>query len=228
MNFGSPARTRWHSTKAKHMSKTPVVIIVGADKGGVGKTMVSRALLDYLKANAIPSRAFDTEVPTGDLKRFFPRADLVDLTDSDGQMKIFDTLGESVTLIDIRAGLLSPTLKTLAEIGFLDPAKCRIIVLHVLGNSQASVNEVQAITAGVASSRYIAVGNHINDTKFNFPANALNIPMLNVRACESVDADSTSFQSYIGSDASPVLRGYVKHWLGLVFAQFDAVQLTAQ
>jgi hypothetical protein len=43
----------------------PAVILVGADKGGVGKTTVSRALLDYLIAHNIPTRAFDTESPKG-------------------------------------------------------------------------------------------------------------------------------------------------------------------
>ena len=48
----------------------PVVIVVGADKGGVGKTTVSRTLLDYFSANNVPTRAFDTESPRGTLKRF--------------------------------------------------------------------------------------------------------------------------------------------------------------
>ena len=43
----------------------PAVILVGADKGGVGKTTVSRALLDYFIAHNIPTRAFDTEAPRG-------------------------------------------------------------------------------------------------------------------------------------------------------------------
>ena len=40
----------------------PAVIVVGADKGGVGKTTVSRTLLDYFSANkcrpapSIPNR----------------------------------------------------------------------------------------------------------------------------------------------------------------------------
>jgi hypothetical protein len=50
----------------------PVVIVVGADKGGVGKTTVSRTLLDYFTANNVPTRAFDTESPRGTLKRFHP------------------------------------------------------------------------------------------------------------------------------------------------------------
>src|ERR1700694_4651651 len=114
----------------------PVVIIVGADKGGVGKTTVTRALLDYLQSNGIETRPFDTEAPAGDLKRFYPaKAEVVDFTDSDGQMKVLDSLGAAVTVIDIRAGLLSPTLQTLSDIGFIDPAKYTLIVMHVLGNT---------------------------------------------------------------------------------------------
>jgi hypothetical protein len=206
----------------------PVLIIVGADKGGVGKTMISRALLDYLKARGIDHRAFDTEneTPNGVLKRFFPdRTEIVDLADSDGQMKVFDTLGAAVTVIDIRAGLLSPTLKTLAEIGFLDPVKYSVIVLHVIGNSQASIDEVKPIADRLAGLRYVAVGNRINDTKMQFPAGALDVPMLNVKACEAVDQANAPFSVFAASSASAVLRGYVEHWLGRVFVQFTAAGL---
>jgi hypothetical protein len=208
------------------MGKSPQVIVVGSDKGGVGKTTVTRALLDYLKSAGIEHRAFDTESPEGDLKRFYPaKAKVVDFANSDGQMQILDTLGEAITVIDIRAGLLSPTLKTLSEIGFIDPARCSLIVLHVLGNTQSSINEVKVITDKIATARYVAIGNRINDTKFDFPAGALDVPMLNARACEAVDAASVPFSVFVDSDASSVLRGYVKFWLGLVFQQFDAARL---
>jgi hypothetical protein len=219
--------TEWSRTPWRVLGMTPVVYIVGADKGGVGKTTIARTLMDYFESNGIEHRAFDTETPNGVLKRFFPdKTQIVDLADSEGHMQIFDTLGAAITVIDIRAGLLSPTLKLLNEIGFLDPAKCRIVVLHVLGNSQASIGEVKSITESIASSRYVAIANHVTETKFAFPAGALDIPMLNARASESVDAASMSFMSYINSDgASSVLRGYVKFWLGLVFQQFDAAKL---
>ena len=71
----------------------PVVIVVGADKGGVGKTTVSRTVLDYFSANNVPTRAFDTESPRGTLKRFHPDiTEIVDMTTTSDQMKIFDTL----------------------------------------------------------------------------------------------------------------------------------------
>src|ERR1700693_3718406 len=68
----------------------PVVIVVGADKGGVGKTTVSRTLLDYFSANNVPTRAFDTESPRGTLMRFHPDiTEIVDMTTTTDQMKIF-------------------------------------------------------------------------------------------------------------------------------------------
>src|SRR5256885_16566067 len=101
----------------------PAVILVGADKGGVGKTTVARTLLDYFTANHVPTRAFDTEVPRGTLKRFHPEAtEVVDINSVPDQMRIFDTLGNDeskVTIIDVRAGLMSPTLRSLGDIGFL-------------------------------------------------------------------------------------------------------------
>ena len=49
----------------------PTLILVGADKGGVGKTTVARSLLDYFARKNILTRAFDTENPRGSLHRFY-------------------------------------------------------------------------------------------------------------------------------------------------------------
>src|SRR5579859_7694355 len=118
----------------------PHVVVIGADKGGVGKTTISRTLIDYYTAHGLTHHAFDTEYPTGILRRFHPdKTTVVDLTESNDQMKVFDTLRQrQVTLIDIRAGLLSKTLRTLSEIGFLDGIKegrLRISLVHVIGSS---------------------------------------------------------------------------------------------
>jgi MinD-like ATPase involved in chromosome partitioning or flagellar assembly len=96
---------------------TPTVILIGADKGGVGKTTVARTLLDYFAAQEIPTRAFDTEPPKGALHRFHPKiSEIVDVTEISGQMRIFDTVSDSsVTVIDVRAGLLIVDVANLAQ-----------------------------------------------------------------------------------------------------------------
>src|SRR5438270_13400843 len=116
----------------------PVVIVVGADKGGVGKTTVSRTLLDYFSANNVPTRAFDTESPKGTLKRFHPDiTEVVDVTQASDQMKIFDTINSAeATVIDVRAGLLTTTLSALRDIGFMEHAQTSnftFAVFHILG-----------------------------------------------------------------------------------------------
>lgn len=209
---------------------TPTVFIIGADKGGVGKTTVTRLLLDYFRQNAIECKAYDTETPNGALQRFFPwQTSIVDLTKSLDQMKVFDNVSPtSVTVIDIRAGLLTPTLKMLSEIGFLDMAKdgkLRVVLLHVVGPATQSLEEVAPVIAALAGSRHIPIANHINDTEFTAPAGAIKIGKLDEQANEAVDKTALPYADFVKSGASFVLSGKVRKWMGDVFAQFDAAKL---
>src|ERR1700724_3565054 len=232
----------------------PVVIVVGADKGGVGKTTVSRTLLDYFSANNVRTRAFDTEFPRGTLKRFHPDVtEIVDMTTTSDQMKIFDTLNSatpSVTVIDVRAGLLSPSLASLRDIGFLDAAKSGQItfaVFHMLGPSIASLDEIAETANFMQGAKYFLVKNFVNDTHFfewdkktyDFyfrklqDATELSIPKLNEMAFEQVEVASVPFLKFVANkgvddeaaDYSFVLRGYVRHWLTNVWSEFDRIKL---
>jgi hypothetical protein len=232
----------------------PAVILVGADKGGVGKTTVARTLIDYFGAHNVPLRAFDTESPRGTLKRFHPDlTEVVDVTQVADQMKIFDTLGNDVnkvTVIDVRAGLLSPTLKALGEIGLLDSAKkgqITFVVFHILGPSIASLEEIAETANTVGDANYFLVKNFVNSTTFFEwdPATynsyfkrikgaaEISVPKLNEMAYEQVEVASTPFVGFVankdarGENAnySFVLRGYVRHWLGNVWGEYDRVNL---
>jgi hypothetical protein len=231
---------------------TPTVILIGADKGGVGKTTVARTLLDYFAAQEIPTRAFDTEPPKGALHRFHPQiSEIVDMTEISGQMRIFDTVSDSsVTVIDVRAGLLSSTLRTLRNIEFLDSAKkgqLTFVTFHILGSSIESLNEIKDLSSFTRDCKYFLVKNFINDTSFFEwdqathssyfkklnDAVEITIPKLNERAYEEVELASVPFSTFIankdqkGDQAgySFVLRGYVRHWLGQVWDEYDRVKL---
>jgi hypothetical protein len=232
------------------MSK-PLLIIIGADKGGVGKTTVSRTVLDYFDASGFSYRAFDTESPNGVLKRFFPRnTDVIDLATVPDQMKVFDTLStEQISVIDVRAGLLSPTLKTLADVGLLDAVKTgqvNLIVMHVLGASVASLSEVKETSAIIEGAKYFLVKNHINgSTFFEWDAAAhdavfkdvgdgiVEIPLLDPRANEDVDTSGVPFRAFIANEKADgstannsfTLRGYVRTWLKTVCREFDRIGL---
>ncbi|RDV04009.1 hypothetical protein [Undibacter mobilis] len=232
----------------------PAFVLIGADKGGVGKTTVTRTFVDYLAKNGLSVRAFDTEWPRGALKRFYPQlTDVVDVTQVHNQIKIFDE-GErpsnEVTVIDVRAGLLSKMLETLQDVGFLEFANrghFNLVVLHILGPTIGSLDEISDTGKALGNVNYILVKNFINDTKFfewqpetySRYFSALNgakeivIPKLNELACENVELAHVPYSQFIAdrtadgeaADYSFVLRGYVRHWLTQVWSEYDRLHL---
>ena len=88
-------------------------------------------------------------------------------------MKIFDTLNSSeaaVSLIDVRAGLMSPTLKALRDIGFIEAAKkgeITFALFHILGPTIASLDEITETAAYLGDAKYFLVKNFVhNNTHF--------------------------------------------------------------
>jgi len=230
-----------------------MLIMVGADKGGVGKTTVSRTLIDYFSSWNFPLRAFDTEHPKGTLKRFHPNeTEVVDITAVADQMRIIDGLGvtNKTTIIDLRAGSLLPTLQFLRNIGFMDAIKradIKLILFHVIGPSVASLNEITDIASFVTDARYCLVRNFVNSTQFSEwdqssysshlskikHADEIVIPKLNEMAYEQVEIAAVPFVSFIANaeakrrtaSDSFVLRGYVRHWLGHIWSEYDRIKL---
>lgn len=232
----------------------PAVILVGADKGGVGKTTISRALLDFLAANNVLTRAFDTEYPRGTLKRFHgPVTEVVDITQTADQMRILDTLNAAqvkVSVIDTRAGALGGVLRALRDVGFLDAVKAgdfSFTLLHVLGPSIASLDEIAEVAPYVEDANYFLVKNHINDTNFFewdpvthrryfekvTPAGEITVPKLNEMSYEQVEISGVPFSTFVANktasgdpaNQSFVLRGYVRTWQTKIAEELNRVRL---
>jgi hypothetical protein len=146
---------------------------------------------------------------------------------------------------------MSPTLKALRDIGFIDAAKkgqLTFALFHILGPSIASLDEINETAAFLGDARYFMVKNFINNTHFFEwdeathssyfkqiqDAVEITIPKLNEMATEQVELASVPYLTFIankkqsGEPASYsfVLRGYVRHWLGNVWAEYDRIGLT--
>ncbi len=246
--FGISTRTdRARNDGAETMSETdtvkrPLVIMVGADKGGVGKTTVARVVDDYLAGRGLARKVFDTEYPAGDLVKFAPAASIVDIQKIDDQMQVFDSIS-GITLIDIRAGVLSPTLKALDDVGLLADVRSgalALALLHVVGPSVASLAEIAATSASIGGGvRHFLVKNHINESGYaewetdaRFAAvlkqaapYTINVPNLIGRACTEIQQKGGSFAAYAAARQSTMLAGHVGNWLKKIFAEFDRVGL---
>jgi hypothetical protein len=168
-------------------------------------------------------------------------------------MKIIDTLedaGPKVSVLDVRAGSLGPTLKALEDIGFIEAAnegQFTFCLFHVLGPSVSSLDEISITAPYLADAHYFLVKNHINDTTFfewdpdtygNYfddvtTAGEINIPKLNELAYEQVELAGVTFSDFIDNktadgkraEHSFVLRGYVRTWMRQIEAEFDRVKL---
>jgi hypothetical protein len=138
----------------------------------------------------------------------------------------------------------------LSDIGFIELGKTGQITLamfHILGPSIASLEEIAETARFVGDANYFLVKNHINETSFfewdpatyrsYFKrikgAEEITIPKLNEMACEQVEVAGVPYVSFVANknakgeaaNYSFVLRGYVRHWLGQVWGEFDRVKL---
>lgn len=225
------------------VANVPLVIMIGADKGGVGKTMISRTMDDYLQRRRVNRKVFDAQYPGGDLKRFVPSASVVNMENVDDQMKTFDSV-EGVSVVDIAAGGLSPTLAKLSRVGLLDEVregKLALAVLHVLGQSVNSMEELGSTARALGTGcHYYPVKNL--QTEFGFqeweadPRYAqtlkeaepitITVPHLADRVAIEVQKAGVSFDTFaLDGHRSRMATGYVRAWLRDVCAEYDRVGL---
>jgi hypothetical protein len=239
--------------RGEHSMK-PTLILVGADKGGVGKTTISRCILDYLARKNIMSRAFDTENPRGTLHRFHPNiTEVIDLNQVSDQMKILDTLDTAnvrLSLVDLKAGNLGKALDTFEKIGVLEAARAGhfdLGLVHVIGPAIASMDEIAEIAKYIQGINYVVARNFINETSFfewdpktykRYFARVkdqdeIDIPKLNEMAYEQVDLAGVTFKDFIDNKAADgsqsnfsfVLRGYVRRWCYEIDQELDRLSL---
>ena len=220
----------------------PTVVMVGADKGGVGKTTVTRALADYLAERKVAATFFDSQFPAGNLCRFAP-ATVIDISTVRDQMKVFDAI-TGVTVLDVCAGLLSPTVRALDQAGLLKEVRAgelTLVLLHVLGESVASLSEIAATAQAIGDgARHYLVKNHINkggfaewesDPRFaahfaQMASRTISIPYLDVDVYRQVEKEGISFSAFDADrNRSRIQRGYVRDWLANTFGEFDRVGL---
>lgn len=240
------------------MAKQPVIkptlVIVAAQKGGVGKTTTARLLLHWLSESKRQHAAFDTEHPAGSLARFYPKVtEVVDILKVADQARIFDTLAAAregtVLAVDLKAGLFFDVLSLMEDLYIFRDARegnYRLVFLHVLGSSVESINEIEETMERFRGAIHVAVRNVASGanmsrwdesrTRERFLAEGgveIDIPPLDPLAYQAVDDSSATFRDFVdnkdpnGEDQqySYTLRAYVRRWLLISMTQLDRLGL---
>ena len=101
--------------KKTSASKANKVFITYSDKGGVGKSMLARLILNYHRTNNIPCAAFETDLNVGQLMQFYPDPNPLigcgafDIKDEEQASLIIDALEafrDCNILIDLPGGVI--------------------------------------------------------------------------------------------------------------------------
>ncbi|SRR5579871_3775712 len=233
---------------------TPLMIVVGAEKGGVGKTTLCRSIAAWMESPALKdlprAQLVDCQFPRGDLSRFHREAEILNVTDFQDQMRLFDDIS-GVKIVDLPAGVLGLTLRACDDAMLLDLVRngqIRMALLHVLGPSVSSLDEIAEATQLLGTSaQHFIVKNYVNETKWDWErsryadslkalaGSTIEVPHLAAEAAEMLQKAECPMIDFIldtplarGAEGKPIsrtARGAVGKWLERCGRGFDRVGL---
>ncbi|MBL9144423.1 MAG: hypothetical protein JNM99_12160 [Verrucomicrobiaceae bacterium] len=224
--------------------------LVGGEKGGVGKSVVSRVLAQYLIDHQIEFQGFDTDRSHGSLLRFYTdyaSPVVVDKYESlDMIVEAAVTSAEKRVLVDLAAQTHDSLVKWMDESGVLEMAGesgLTIKYWHVMDSGKDSVDLLKKLFDRFGPRlNYVIVLNQLRGDSFDIfdkseekpRASELNAQIITLRklhdtVINKIDALSTSFWAAKNRcDSHPsglglLERQRVKMWLNNAYEQLDQV-----
>jgi hypothetical protein len=221
---------------------------IGGEKGGVGKSLVSRLVAQYLIDKELPFLGFDTDRSHGALLRFYAGFASPVLID---RYEALDSIIEAAVeqpdrrlLVDLAAQTHDPLVKWMDESGVLDMAgesSFTITYWHVMDSGRDSVDLLKKLLDRFgARLNYVLVRNQMRGDDFGmleqsgeqeralgFGAHVVTIKHLSDSIIQKIDASSSSFwAAQHDADKSRTGLGIMdrqrlKMWLRDAYQQID-------
>ena len=222
---------------------------IGGEKGGVGKSLVSRLVAQYLIDNKLPFLGFDTDRSHGALLRFYSGFASPVLID---RYEALDSIIEAAVeqpdrriLVDLAAQTHDPLVRWMDESGVLDMAAesgFTITYWHVMDSGRDSVDLLKKLLDRFgARLNYVLVRNQMRGDDFSmleqsgeqdralgFGAVVVSIKHLSDTIIQKIDASSSSFwAAQHDADKSRTGLGMMdrqrlKMWLRDAYQQIDS------
>ena len=221
---------------------------IGGEKGGVGKSLVSRLVAQYLIDKELPFLGFDTDRSHGALLRFysgFASPVLIDRYEAlDSIIEAAVEQPERRILVDLAAQTHDPLVQWMDESGVLDMASesgFTITYWHVMDSGRDSVDLLKKLLDRFgARLNYVLVRNQMRGDDFGmleqsgeqnraigFGAHVVSIKHLSDTIIQKIDASSSSFwAAQHDTDKSRTGLGMMdrqrlKMWLRDTYQQID-------
>jgi hypothetical protein len=224
--------------------------LIGGEKGGVGKSMVSRLLAQYFIDHQIPFVGFDTDRSHGSLTRFYSDYASPALVDS---YEALDRIIESAVdqpgrrvLVDLAAQTHDPLVRWMEESGVLDMADLSGIALnywHVMDSGRDSVELLRKLLDRFGQRvHYVLVRNQLRGDDFGqldrsgelerakgLGAQVMDLRRLHDAVVQKIDVRNSSFWAARNASAidGPGLglmeRQRLKMWMSHAYAALETV-----
>jgi hypothetical protein len=224
--------------------------LIGGEKGGVGKSMVSRLLAQYFIDHQIPFVGFDTDRSHGSLTRFYSDYASPALVDS---YEALDRIIESAVdqpgrrvLVDLAAQTHDPLVRWMEESGVLDMADLSGIALnywHVRDSGRDTVELLRKLLDRFGQRvHYVLVRNQLRGDDFGqldrsgelerakgLGAQVMDLRRLHDAVVQKIDVRNSSFWAARNASAidGPGLglmeRQRLKMWMSHAYAALETV-----
>jgi hypothetical protein len=225
------------------------ILLIGGEKGGVGKSLVSRALAQYFIDHSMPFVGFDTDRSHGALMRFYGDyaspvlIDRYEALDHIVEVAV-DQPGLRV-LVDLAAQTHAPLVAWMDDSGVLDLAHenaLRMTYWHVMDTGRDSVDLLRQILDRFQDRlNYVVVRNQLRGNDFSnleksglldrlsdLGGQVVEVKQLHQSVIQKIDAKDSSFWAArqsgaeFGAGLGLMERQRLKTWMNHAFAQFNA------
>lgn len=228
---------------------------IGGEKGGVGKSVVSRVLAQYFIDQQKPITGFDTDRSHASFRRFY--ADYasrvivdsyegLDLIASDFEDDLDEAFDKNV-IVDLAAQTAEPLSRWIKDSNLLAlfaDMGVKVYFWHVADGGKDSVDLLGRLIDTYGDNvNYVVVRNMGRGSDFSLldkssemkramdiGALVITLPQLHETSMRKIDAQNASFWAAInnrqGADALGLLeRQRVKSWLKNTYAAFECISL---
>ena len=220
---------------------------IGGEKGGVGKSLTSRLLAQYMIDQQIPFLGFDTDRSHGALLRFYEGYASPVVLD---KREAFDVVVEAATedperriLVDLAAQTHDPLVQWIDDAGVIELAQELGVTLtywHVMDAGKDSVDLLgKLLDRFGASLQYVLVRNQVRGADFAvldqsglqdkamaLGAKVITLKKLHEGVVNKIDADSSSFWKATQSEPGGLGlmdRQRLKMWLRDAYREIESV-----
>ena len=228
---------------------------IGGEKGGVGKSVVSRVLAQYFIDKERPFIGFDTDRSHTSFTRFYSDFASPAIVDSYEGLDLIaaafepdgDEAQQRSVIVDLAAQTAAPLTRWIKDsdvFAVLDDLGVTVNFWHVADAGKDSVDLLgRLVNTFGEGPNYIVVKNHGRGSDFSqldesaalekaltLGARVITLSQLHEASMRKMDRQNASFWAAINNRAEPDALGMlerqrVKHWLKKTYDAFDTLPL---